>query len=96
MTLCNWLGVVEREHSTIVQFLILFSLPISNQLNQIERVLFVVKDIEGYDEIKQSLDSLKEETDKWLKSNFEQWRDQSMAAISQGDLTYGFANTNQD
>lgn len=44
--------------------------------------------VEGYDEIKQSLDNLKEETEKWLKANFEQWRDQSMTSISQGDLTY--------
>lgn len=47
-----------------------------------------MKNVEGYDDIKQSLDNLKEETEKWLKSNFEQWRDQSMASITQGDLTY--------
>lgn len=58
------------------------------QLNQIEKVLFVVIDVDGYDTIKKSLDDLKEETEKWLKSNFEQWRDDCLASISMGDLTY--------
>lgn len=58
------------------------------QLIRIEKVLFAVKDIEGFDEIQKSLDNLKEETEKWLKTNFEQWRDQAMSLISQGDLTY--------
>lgn len=57
---------------------------------RIEKVLFAVKDIDGFDEIQKSLDSLKEETEKWLKTNFEQWRDQAMTLISQGDLTYVF------
>lgn len=56
------------------------------QLNQIEKLLFVVSDVDGYDTIKKSLDDLKDETDKWLKSNFEQWRDKSLALISTGDL----------
>lgn len=55
---------------------------------RIEKVLFAVKDIEGFDEIQKALDNLKDETDKWLKSNFEQWRDQAMALILQGDLMY--------
>lgn len=49
-----------------------------------------MKDIDGYDTIKKSLDDLKEETDKWLKSNFEQWRDESLSSISMGDLTCVF------
>lgn len=60
------------------------------QLNQIEKVLFVVKDIDGYDTIKKSLDDLKEETERWLKANFEQWRDESLIAVTQEDLTYAF------
>lgn len=51
-------------------------------------MLFAVKDIDGFDVIQKALDNLKDETEKWLKSNFEQWRDQAMASISQGDLTY--------
>lgn len=58
------------------------------QLNEIEKVLFVVNDIDGYETIKKSLDDLKDETEKWLNSNFEQWRSQSLMAISMGDLTY--------
>lgn len=50
--------------------------------------MFVVKDLDGYETIKKSLDDLKEETEKWLKSNFEQWRDESVMSTSQGDLTY--------
>lgn len=46
----------------------------------------MIKDIEGYETIKKSLDNLKEEVEKWLKGNYDQWRDQSLAAISQGDL----------
>lgn len=67
--------------------LFFFSFGLSTQLNQIEKVLFVVTDIDGYDTIKKSLDDLKGETERWLKSNFEQWRDESLVAISQGDLT---------
>lgn len=57
------------------------------QLNQIEKVLFVVKDQDGYDVIKKSLDDLKEETEKWIKTNFDQWRDQCIGDIATGDLT---------
>lgn len=57
---------------------------------RIEKVLFAVKDIDGFDEIQKALDNLKEETEKWLKSNFEQWRDQAMSSILQGDLMYVF------
>lgn len=56
-------------------------------MTRIEKVLFAVKDIDGFDEIQRVLDDLKEETEKWLKTNFEQWRDQAMDLISQGDLT---------
>lgn len=56
-------------------------------MNQIEKVLFVVKDQDGYDVIKKSLDDLKEETEKWIKTNFDQWRDQCIADIAIGDLT---------
>lgn len=58
----------------------------NQQLNQLEKVLFVIEDIDGYELIKKSLDDLKDETDNWLKTNFDEWRDQSLAAVSQGDL----------
>lgn len=66
--------------------------PFLNQLNQIEEVLFVVKDLDGYDSIKRLLDGLKDETEKWLISNFDQWRSESLMAISTGDLTYVLLN----
>lgn len=68
-------------------------IPFLNQLNQIEEVLFVVKDLDGYDTIKRLLDGLKDETEKWLISNFDQWRSESLMAISTGDLTYVAPNS---
>lgn len=53
-------------------------------------MLFVVQDIDGYETVKKSLDDLKDETEKWLGSNFDQWRSQSLMAISMGDLTYAY------
>lgn len=50
-------------------------------------MLFVVKDMEGFETIERSIDDLTAETEKWIKTNFDQWRDQSLVAISQGDLT---------
>lgn len=57
------------------------------QLNQIDQVTYIVRNIEGYEIIKKSLDDLKDETEKWIKTNFDLWREQSLASISQGDLT---------
>lgn len=57
------------------------------QLKQIEAVIHIVKEIDGYDTIKQSLDDIQDQTEKWLNNNFESWRDESLALISKGELT---------
>lgn len=49
--------------------------------------MHLVRDIDGYDVVRKSLDDLKEETQKWIDSNFDTWREQSLAAIARGDLT---------
>lgn len=46
--------------------------------------------MDGFDTIKNALDDLNTETGKWLKTNFDEWRDKSLTAISQGDLTLVF------
>lgn len=57
------------------------------QLNQIEKVMHLVRDIDGYDVVRKSLTDLKEETNKWIESNFEAWREQSLTSIMRGELT---------
>lgn len=50
--------------------------------------MHLVENIEGYDDVRKSLDNLKQETQKWIDSNFDEWRNQSLSAISRGELTY--------
>lgn len=58
-----------------------------SQLNQIDKVMHLVRDIDGYDVVRKQLDDLKQETQKWIDSNFETWREQSLTSIARGDLT---------
>lgn len=57
------------------------------QLNQIDKVMHLVRDIDGYDIVRKSLDDLKQETQKWIESNFDTWREQSLTSITRGELT---------
>lgn len=49
--------------------------------------MHLVRDIDGYDIVRKSLDDLKQETQKWIESNFDTWREQSLTSIARGDLT---------
>lgn len=80
------LTLLVTTHFTLIINLVGF-FSSHKQIKSIESVLFVVKDMEGFETIERSIDDLKAETEKWIKTNFDQWRDQSIIAISHGDLT---------
>lgn len=72
--------------SILFAFCLIFNF-VTPQLNQVDKVMHLVRDIDGYDVVRKSLDDLKQETEKWLESNFDTWREQSLTAIARGDLT---------
>lgn len=49
--------------------------------------MHLVRDIDGYEVVQKSHDELKQETQKWIESSFETWREQSLTAVARGDLT---------
>lgn len=39
-----------------------------------------------YEQIKNSLDDLTANTEKWIETNFDAWKQQSLDQVAQGDL----------
>lgn len=49
---------------------------------------YLIEDVVGYEGIKLTLDNLMDETERWLQVNFDTWRQQSLTAVSTGELAY--------
>lgn len=64
------------------------SLWIRGQLHEIAKICYLIEDVNGYESIQTALNNLKDETERWLQVNFDTWRQQSLTAISTGELTY--------
>lgn len=58
------------------------------KLIEISNVSYLIKDMNGYDSVEKLLNSLNDETERWLQASFETWRQQSLASVSTGNLTY--------
>lgn len=61
---------------------------VEHQINEIKRVTHLIETQDGYEAISIALENLRTQTENLLKTNFELWREQSIANVQSGELTY--------
>lgn len=49
--------------------------------------MYLIENTDIYEQLKISLDDLIKTTDKWIESNFDAWKQQSLDQVAQGDLS---------